>query len=182
MEEEYGKIRKSLMVGIADAIRAKSGNTDGIAPANMAALIAAIEAGGGGGGVRIAYEIVTFAEDTFTYVMEHNFGAIPHFGFFINDYKTQKTYTSVSASAFYKAPVMGYTKHQFYNSISGMTAESYVTPSAALSKKNLSSASLGTTSAGVGAGTETTLSFGAKSNYKFNAGDVVFFLAGVIDE
>lgn len=45
MAEEYGKIRKSLMVGIADAIREKNGSSDTYTPADMAGAILSIESG-----------------------------------------------------------------------------------------------------------------------------------------
>lgn len=56
-------INDTTLVAIADAIRAKSGTTDGIDPANMAALIAAIEVGGGGGG-DFLYGTITPTETT----------------------------------------------------------------------------------------------------------------------
>lgn len=45
MAEEYGKIRKSLLTGIANAIREKNGSSDTYTPADMAGAILAIESG-----------------------------------------------------------------------------------------------------------------------------------------
>lgn len=57
---------------IADAIREKGGTSGNLAfPTAMADAIAAIQAGGGGGGVGY-HEIVTFANATKEYTIEHN--------------------------------------------------------------------------------------------------------------
>lgn len=75
-------INDTTLVAIADAIRAKSGTTGGIDPANMATLIAAIEAGGGG--LKVEYGTVTVAEDTRSLSVPHNLGAIPKLYMAIN--------------------------------------------------------------------------------------------------
>lgn len=72
-------INDTTLVAIADAIRAKSGTTGGIDPANMAALIAAIESGGGGSGGGFTWGTVV-PEDTASmdYVaIEHGLGKRP---------------------------------------------------------------------------------------------------------
>lgn len=77
---------------IADAIREKGGTSDNLAfPQAMADAIAAIEAGGGGGG-DIAYGTVTPASNA-SAVVTHDLGVIPTKGIFVN---TSATVTSTS--------------------------------------------------------------------------------------
>lgn len=67
---------------IADAIREKGGTSSALAfPGGMAEAIAAIQAGGGGGG-NIVYGTFTPAENIRTLTVEHGLGKLPSFAMF----------------------------------------------------------------------------------------------------
>ena len=76
-------INDTTLTGIADAIRAKGGTTAALTPAQMAEAIAAIEAGGGGGG----YKTGTFTLAEFrglrnnVYVIDHGLNSMPSYIF-----------------------------------------------------------------------------------------------------
>ena len=77
---EYIVAPKQDLVNIADAIREKTETTDGMALDEMAALIAAIEAGGGG--IKYATGTISLAETTTITssnptTLTHNLGIIP---------------------------------------------------------------------------------------------------------
>lgn len=70
-------INDTTLTAIADAIREKSGTTGGIDPANMAALIAAIEAGGGISGYDVACGMFVPAENIARPVVDTGWGEAP---------------------------------------------------------------------------------------------------------
>lgn len=79
-------INDTTLVAIADAIRAKSGTTGGIDPANMATLIAAIESGGGSDNVdlsgfpnisKVKTGSFTLTSNASIYEVSHGLGELP---------------------------------------------------------------------------------------------------------
>lgn len=67
---------------VADAIREKAGTSDALAfPAGFAEAIAAIEAGGGGGG-KLASGTITPDANATNIQITHNLGVVPHLGVF----------------------------------------------------------------------------------------------------
>lgn len=83
-------IQGETLAGIADAIRGKTGGTDPILTSDMAALIAAIEAGGGDftSGTTLFSERLTVGNEVSTgYKIEHGLGKPPTFFCFMANYK-----------------------------------------------------------------------------------------------
>ena len=68
-------IQDSTMSAIGDAIRAKTGGTDKLLPADMATAISGITTGGGGGGLYTAGTVYGSGSGPVT--VQHNLGVIP---------------------------------------------------------------------------------------------------------
>lgn len=75
---DYVIAQKQDLINIADAIREKTGTTDGMGIDEMAALIAAIESGGGSDGLQIASGEFTLASSISTYTVTHDLGVLPN--------------------------------------------------------------------------------------------------------
>lgn len=81
---EKGLISKSILTGIANAIRAKTGGTDTMTPAEMAANIAAISAGSALANVEKAECVVATFASTGETTIAHSMGVTPDVVLLIN--------------------------------------------------------------------------------------------------
>lgn len=87
----------SKMAAIADAIREKTGGTDALTLDGMAAAIAGIEAGGGGGSMKTG--VITPAESTQTLTIEHGYGSDDYNFFAITAIDRVGSYSKAVSSA-----------------------------------------------------------------------------------